>query len=464
MNDPGFLLTFRSVEPDTTAAYVRYNTTHDCFESQRGYPSSKDNNKDNKLRLPRKNHEKIVVSRNKHQERLNNEARADSLEHESSTSSGTFSGVNALRQWRKNAYLGNENRHDNSSINKQESATSNLNNDKSHCIADSTSILINSTMKQFPNILSDATRPEEDLSLKYLALNALELTAPASDVLLKNRLKSWFQLSGHPDGFAPAGPGTVWKRRTGGLENTERNVYESLSKDAEMRECIPRYYREVEYKGETFIELQDLLFGFNDPHVMDIKLGTRTFLESEVSKTTERPDLYLKMIAVDPNAPSSLEHEKKAVTKLRYMQFREQQSSTCSHGFRIEAMKLPGTPPITELKTVKSHDQVLRTMKLFLSDGAKTRVRLLDRLRDIRRRVESSKYFQTHEIIGSSIFMIYDEEKVGVWLIDFAKTYKVSEGQTLTHRAQWKEGNHEEGFLFGLDNLISIIEEVDNLL
>lgn len=228
--------------------------------------------------------------------------------------------------------------------------------------------------------------------------NALELTAPASDVLLKNRLKSWFQLSGHPDGFAPAGPGTVWKRRTGGLENTERNVYESLSKDPEMRDCIPRYYREVEYKGETFIELQDLLFGFNDPHVMDIKLGTRTFLESEVSKTTERPDLYLKMIAVDPNAPTDLEHEKKAVTKLRYMQFREQQSSTCSHGFRIEAMKLPGTPPITDLKTVKSHAQVIRTMKAFLSDGAKTRSRLVERLRDIRHRVENSKYFQTHEV------------------------------------------------------------------
>lgn len=70
--------------------------------------------------------------------------------------------------------------------------------------------------------------------------NALDLTAPASDVLLKNRLKSWFQLTGHPDGFAPAGPGTVWKRKTGGAENTERIVYEVLSKDKELRDCIPR--------------------------------------------------------------------------------------------------------------------------------------------------------------------------------------------------------------------------------
>lgn len=78
------------------------------------------------------------------------------------------------------------------------------------------------------------------ISYFFFLQNALDLTAPASDVLLKNRLKSWFQLSGHPDGFAPAGPGTVWKRKTGGAENTERMVYEALSKDKELRDCIPR--------------------------------------------------------------------------------------------------------------------------------------------------------------------------------------------------------------------------------
>ncbi|XP_011308954.1 inositol-trisphosphate 3-kinase A isoform X2 [Fopius arisanus] len=317
-------------------------------------------------------------------------------------------------------------------------------------------------MELFPVVLSDTTMPEEDLSLKFLALNALDLTAPASDILLKNRLKSWFQLSGHPDGFAPAGPGTVWKRRTGGAENTERTVYETLSKDSQMSSYVPRYYREVDYKGDTFIELQDLLFGFNDPHVMDIKLGTRTFLESEVSKTTERSDLYEKMISVDPSAPTCDEHRNKSVTKLRYMQFREQQSSTCSHGFRIEAMKLPGGPPITNLKTVKTHTAVFETMRLFLGDRRHVCEMLLEKLRDLRARLEASTYFQTHEVIGSSIFMIYDDKNVGVWLIDFAKTYQVPEGKRLNHRIPWQQGNHEEGFLLGLDNLILTIEEIES--
>ncbi|XP_063972740.1 inositol-trisphosphate 3-kinase homolog isoform X2 [Diachasmimorpha longicaudata] len=358
---------------------------------------------------------------------------------------GSYTAISAFRQWRKTErtiIMGN----------RSSKASKRL----AHSHAQK--------MEDFPLVLSDTTMPEEDLSLKFLALHALDLTAPASDVLLKNRLKSWFQLSGHPDVFAPAGPGTVWKRRTGGAENTERTVYEALSKDKQLSCYVPQFYREVEYKGDTFIELQDLLFGFDEPHVMDIKLGTRTFLESEVSTTVLRADLYDKMIAINPNAPTTTEHKTKTVTKMRYMQFREEQSSTWSHGFRIEAMKLPGGPPITDLKTVRSHESVTDTMRLFLGDNQSVCKMLLEKLRDLVATIEVSPYFQTHEVIGSSIFMIYDKEKVGVWLIDFAKTYPVPDGKRLNHRTPWVEGNHEEGLLFGLDNLISMLEEIQATL
>lgn len=81
--------------------------------------------------------------------------------------------------------------------------------------------------------------------------NALELTAPASDVLLRQGGDAphphhhphphphphWFQLSGHPDAFAPAGPGTIWKKCGGG---TERAVYEAISAESALQNVTPR--------------------------------------------------------------------------------------------------------------------------------------------------------------------------------------------------------------------------------
>ncbi|CAH0748298.1 unnamed protein product [Diatraea saccharalis] len=315
-----------------------------------------------------------------------------------------------------------------------------------------------------PNPAPTAPNAQPSDLLKFLAINALELSAPASDALLKSRSSEWFQLSGHPGSLAPAGPGTVWKRRAAGDHpghNPERDTYEALASCPHMRAAIPRYYRELEYGGECFIELQDLLHGFRDPHVMDIKMGTRTFLEDEVSNARARGDLYEKMVRLDPNAPTEAEHAARAVTKLRYMQFREQRSSSAEQGFRIEAVKLPGQPPLTDLQNVREPQQLAATVARFLGKDERARRGIAARLREIRELFERSEYFKTHEIVGSSIFIIYDDERVGAWLIDFAKTRRVPEGTQVDHRASWQQGNHEEGFLYGLDRLIDTIETAE---
>lgn len=100
------------------------------------------------------------------------------------------------------------------------------------------------------------------------------------------------QLSGHPGSLAPAGPGTIWKKQPGDVN--EAWVYEALMNDC-ARGLVPTFYREVTYEGERFIELSDLLYDFNDPAVMDIKIGNRTFLECEVTNTKARKDLYEKV-------------------------------------------------------------------------------------------------------------------------------------------------------------------------
>lgn len=78
-----------------------------------------------------------------------------------------------------------------------------------------------------------------------------------------------------------------------------------------------------------------------------------------------------------------------------------------------------------------------------------------ERLLEIRRGIEESEFFHTHEVIGSSLLFVYDDHgQANVWAIDFAKTTELPAGVTIDHRSKWEEGNHEDGYLFGLDNLI----------
>lgn len=45
-------------------------------------------------------------------------------------------------------------------------------------------------------------------------------------------------------------------------------------------------------------------------------------------------------------------------------------------------------------------------------------------------------------------------------MIDFAKTVSVPDNVNIDHNSAWKVGNHEDGYLIGLDNLISIFESL----
>uniref|UniRef100_A0A1I7Y7K4 Kinase n=1 Tax=Steinernema glaseri TaxID=37863 RepID=A0A1I7Y7K4_9BILA len=295
-----------------------------------------------------------------------------------------------------------------------------------------------------------------------VSVDTMAITALPLDCWLKERLKNWVQLSGHEGTIVPATNHTLWKKQP---NEKEAVAYKEISADLALKGMTPRFFKEIQHKNESFIEIQDLLSQFPgvlSRAVMDIKIGTRTFLEAEVKNATKRADLYQKMVAIDPSAPTEAEKAEGAITKLRYMQFREQESSTASLGFRIEAAQMPGGKTQKNFKKVKTRSQVADTLWNFFGGRAPEIARsLVVRLREMRKSIERSEFFRSHEVVGSSILIIYDEQKASAWMIDFAKSTRVPPELSLDHRTPWVVGNHEDGYLFGLDNLISILESLD---
>uniref|UniRef100_A0A182UE84 Kinase n=1 Tax=Anopheles melas TaxID=34690 RepID=A0A182UE84_9DIPT len=259
--------------------------------------------------------------------------------------------------------------------------------------------------------------------------------------------------------IAPLANGIV-RKRISGPNDTELLAYRQLMVDPHAIKVVPKFLGVHQVAGEHFIDLHNMLHGFTEPNVMDIKMGFRTFTESEVSNTALREDLYQKMIAVDPSAPSADEHARQAITKLRYMQFRENMSSTQEKGFRIEALRMRGCSPVTDLKTIKTDHQIRTTIGHFVNGRRSIAKDILKRLRQMRTLIEKSEFFQRHQVLGSSVFIVYDDQQVGVWLIDFAKALPLPPGTKVTHRRRWQMGNCEEGLLHGFDELIRTMEAV----
>ncbi|VIO96874.1 Histidine-rich glycoprotein precursor, putative [Brugia malayi] len=290
-------------------------------------------------------------------------------------------------------------------------------------------------------------------------VDTMAITALPVNCWLRERLNNWVQLSGHEGTIIPATDKTLWKKRSYSGCN-ESNAYRALMNDSALQAFVPRYYREVEYGNDSFIEIEDLTALFDDPAIMDIKMGTRTFLESELNSKIVRNDLYEKMVSLDPYEPTEEEHATKAITKMRYMQFREKKSSTATLGYRIEAAKMPGGVLQKSFKKIKTHEDIRKTLVEFFGQHISTAgYHILQRLKRLREAVQKSLFFRTHEVIGSSLLLMYDATLANVWMIDFAKSIPM-EIDSVDHRREWIFGNHEDGYFVGLDNLIKIMEEL----
>nr|XP_006118118.1 LOW QUALITY PROTEIN: inositol-trisphosphate 3-kinase B [Pelodiscus sinensis] len=270
----------------------------------------------------------------------------------------------------------------------------------------------------------------------------------------------WIQLAGHAGSFKAAANGRILKKHC----ESEQRCLDRLMNDV-LKPFVPAYHGDVVKDGERYNQMEDLLAEFDSPCVMDCKMGVRTYLEEELTKARKKPslrkDMYQKMIEVDPNAPTEEENEQHAVTKPRYMQWRETISSTATLGFRIEGIKKEDGTVNRDFKKTRTKEQVTEAFRGFTKGNRNVLNGYLNRLKGIRATLETSPFFKCHEVIGSSLLFIHDQrEQAKVWMIDFGKTTPLPEGQLLQHNVPWVEGNREDGYLWGLDNLIEILTEL----
>ncbi|OCT84016.1 inositol-trisphosphate 3-kinase B [Xenopus laevis] len=273
------------------------------------------------------------------------------------------------------------------------------------------------------------------------------------------RQNSWVQLAGHEGNFKASERGHILKK----FSPIENACLVALMDDA-LRPYVPSYQGVEERDGQTYIKMEDLLMGLEGPSIMDCKMGFRTYLEEELEKAllkpTPRKDLYSKMVKVDPFAPTEVEHLQRAVTKPRYMQWRETVSSTALLGFRIEGATIEGGPVHKDFKQMKSREKIMETFVTFTKGQKNILEAYVRRLENMEKVLQESEFFRTHEVIGSSLLFVHDRRGFSnVWMIDFGKTSPAPTHLTLRHDIVWERGNHEDGYLLGLRNLTHTIRD-----
>ena len=236
----------------------------------------------------------------------------------------------------------------------------------------------------------------------------------------------------------------------------------------ELYSFTPVFHRmvviEEENDDEHFIEMEDCLSSFEStPCIMDCKIGIRTYLEEELQKANSQPklrkDMYEKMVAVDPTAPTEQEHLQKGVTKCRYMVWRETISSTATLGFRIEGIRKNGHST-KDFKTTCTREEIKEHFSRFLEGYPNAAEMYIERLIKLREALGLSDFFKKHEVIGSSILFVHNENKSNIWMIDFGKKIEVPDNLEINHSTAWEAGNHEDGYLIGLNNIIDMLRQI----
>lgn len=270
-------------------------------------------------------------------------------------------------------------------------------------------------------------------------------------------------VAGHFDSFRRNSErGTILK-----LTNIqELRVRSALEKaNSGVFQFLPRVDRTAEMTCGTkcVLEMEDLTHQMRLPCLIDVKMGTRTYTEEDDASGELRPDLLGKMLKQRPDAATEEERRAGGISKLRYLRFRDEETTTAELGFRVDGISLSGgsaAPSADDLKSVGTEGQLERVLQSFLTGGQDLARTFVELLVHLRKAFEACSCCASLSFIRTSLLLVYDHEaglkSARVRLIDFSHVYEARE--RLTHRASWRPGNDEDGFLIGLDNIIAMLE------
>jgi len=141
------------------------------------------------------------------------------------------------------------------------------------------------------------------------------------------------------------------------------------------------------------------------------------------------------------------------------MSWREKSTCSMTLGFRIEAIKKNQVSE-KEFFHVREKSDVVAHFKNYTNNDKCIMMMYLERLTELHKALLHSDFFFTHEMIGSSLLFLHDTQKAGIWMIDFGKARCLPANIQITHRDKWVEGNHEDGYLLGIESLIDIFQEM----
>ncbi|CAG5102081.1 Oidioi.mRNA.OKI2018_I69.chr1.g135.t2.cds [Oikopleura dioica] len=265
-------------------------------------------------------------------------------------------------------------------------------------------------------------------------------------------LESFAGAAGHSGGILKAKNGHLLKIFHEENSN-EPEFLSNLPSDDPLRPYTAEFYGIREISGSKYLELENLTEDCQSPSVMDIKLGKKTFIH-DPKNNAERADLFSKMQKLDPTSLTPEELSSGTVTKSRYLQFRDDLSTTSMYGFRIEGISFSKDVESTFQKPEKielqrmSKDSALENFGKFVDGNKLEKSEVLEKLKNLRQAVTDSSYLKNHQLIGCSLLFIADSQTLRLKLIDFAKSKKFE-----------SEEEKDDSWRTGLDNLISEIEQ-----